>query len=278
MGKVGAVFGFGVVMVVGSAVLIYGPGGILSQKTVVKTGPVPVTVNQQSDPTDSTTESPNPSTEPSPDQAYEWVNSQVNPYSTYYASYRRSSNATTATVVTTTSTSVTNTDTESEPTPPPAPVYYDVTRTGAYKYTPAEVEAGVTATNPSYFTRTGNNFYTTLKSGTYGGGFPAAPGDYFYLNELYYQININSSLTYLNIGTHLKYKDQDINFYVDGSLAIKLVLVEDLSNPGVDFYVTKQYNLPPEYLWNTGTYGQVQGGPYIFDPVDIALPVSCSGC
>lgn len=276
--KTKLVIGFGAVAVAGSAILLYGPIGLLSQKPVTPTSlPVATTGGTSSD--ESTSESPAPAPEPSPEQAYEWVNTQVTSgTSANFPRYRRTATATPVVATTASTTTTTTTDQTTDSTPPPAPVYYDVIRTGAYKYTPAEVEAGVLATNPSYFTRTGNNFYTITKSGSYGGGFPGIPGDYFYLNELYYQININSSLTYLNAGTHLKYKNQDINFYVNGVLAIKWVLVEDLSNPGVDFYVTKQYELPSQYLWHTGAYGQVQGGPYIFDPVDIAPPFVCAGC
>lgn len=207
------------------------------------------------------------------DDAYSEFNALVTISDSYY--FGRRITAIKANTQTTTTTPITNPAPDPEPTPDP--IYYTVTRTGAYKYTPAEVEAGVAAANPSYFTRNGNTFTTTLKSGTYGGGY-SQPGDYFYLNELYYQINFNSSLTFLTAGTQLTYKNQTIDFYVDSTLAIQWVLAEETNNPGTEFYVTKQYNLDPDYLWNTGAYGQVQGGPYVFDPVDIVIPYSCSGC
>lgn len=235
----------------------------------------------KNEPTTTTYEdSPKEDTQTPPEQevsyetAYTPLNELISPSNQYlYYPVRR------AVATTTTSPTPATPTATPEPTvtPEPEPVYYTVTRTGAYKYTPAEVEAGVAAANPAYFTRSGNVFNTTLKAGTYGGGY-SQPGDYFYLNELYYQINFSSSLTFLNIGTQLTYKNQTIDFYVDDVLAIQWVLVEETNNPGTEFYVTKQYNLDPDYLWHTGAYGQVQGGPYVFDPVDIALQYSCSGC
>jgi len=152
---------------------------------------------------------------------------------------------------------------------PPAPIYYTVTRTGAYYYTPAMVETGVAATDPATFTRTGNVFVTQTKTGDYTG-WTGVPSTYSNLNDLYYQINFSGNPSFLQVDTQLKDMGQTIDFYVGTGLAIQWVLVEDVASPGTSFYVTKQFNLPADYLWNTGTYGQVHGGPYVFDPVDIA--------